>query len=57
MALSDRSSLRYMYTLGKKSWVEQWPTETECRSDAGLTKRCAQLEAVTSDLMERGCLS
>ncbi|XP_064179706.1 complement C3-like isoform X1 [Anguilla rostrata] len=53
----DSSTNRYTYTLGKKSWVEQWPTEAECKSDSGLAKRCTQLAMLTSDLMEKGCLS
>ncbi|KAJ8283265.1 hypothetical protein COCON_G00021150 [Conger conger] len=54
---SQDSATAYTYTLGKRSWAEWWPSEAECGGDVGLAKRCAQLAAFISALMEKGCLS
>ncbi|KAJ8383729.1 hypothetical protein AAFF_G00215710 [Aldrovandia affinis] len=53
----DSSINRFTYTLGKKSWVEPWPTAAECGSDPELAKRCAELEEFSLYLLEKGCLS
>ncbi|KAI1886650.1 hypothetical protein AGOR_G00197990 [Albula goreensis] len=53
----DSSTNRFTYTLGKRSWVEPWPTASECGSDEGLAKRCAELEDFASYLSEKGCQS
>ncbi|XP_036386399.1 complement C3-like [Megalops cyprinoides] len=52
----DSSTNRFTYTLGKKTWVERWPTAVECGSVTGLKQRCTQLQEFASDILERGCI-
>ena len=32
--LSTFLSFRYQYVLGEKTWIEYWPTESECVEDS-----------------------
>ncbi|XP_056441797.1 complement C3-like isoform X4 [Gadus chalcogrammus] len=45
----------FVYMLGKKTWVERWPSEAECTSDAALQAKCTVLEAAARDLSINGC--
>ena len=45
----------YVYMLGKKTWVERWPSEAECTSDAALQAKCTVLKAAAKDLTNNGC--
>ncbi|CAL8332854.1 unnamed protein product [Lota lota] len=45
----------YVYMLGKKTWVERWPSEVECTSDAALQAKCTSLEAAVTELSISGC--
>ncbi|NP_001093490.1 complement component c3b, tandem duplicate 2 isoform 1 precursor [Danio rerio] len=46
-------SNKYVYTLGKETWVERWPDESECGST--LQKKCDELKSFAKKLIEDGC--
>ncbi|KAJ3614154.1 hypothetical protein NHX12_017730 [Muraenolepis orangiensis] len=45
----------YIYMLGKKTWVEYWPSPAECSSNDALRAKCDGLEAAAADLSVIGC--
>eukprot|EP00063_Salmo_salar_P011289 XP_013986124.1 PREDICTED: complement C3-like [Salmo salar] len=51
----DSSTNSATYMLGKDTWVERWPTSTECASDAKLKARCTEVDNFSKDLSEKGC--
>lgn len=38
-------SLRYLYMLGKDTWVERWPAESEYTRGSTLKAKCAELKS------------
>ncbi|KAG7315486.1 hypothetical protein KOW79_021574 [Hemibagrus wyckioides] len=48
---SDKNG--YTYALGKKTWVEHWPSSAECTAVA--QDKCTELEKFTADLQNTGC--
>ncbi|KAF4097806.1 hypothetical protein G5714_021814 [Onychostoma macrolepis] len=49
------TSKRYVYTLGKDTWVERWPSESECGAGSALEVKCSELKSFSKDLTESGC--
>ncbi|KAL1005734.1 hypothetical protein UPYG_G00063300 [Umbra pygmaea] len=52
---SATNSVTYM--LGKDTWVERWPSSTECDGDPKLKARCNEMNNFSTDLYEKGCRS
>ncbi|CAB1344448.1 unnamed protein product [Coregonus sp. 'balchen'] len=50
----DSATNSATYMLGKGTWVERWPTSTECASDAKLKVRCTEMDNFNKDLSEKG---
>ncbi|XP_053711085.1 complement C3-like isoform X2 [Synchiropus splendidus] len=51
----DGATNRFIYMLGKDTWVEHWPTDSECSSDATLRNICLNLQETASELLLFGC--
>ncbi|XP_067272244.1 complement component c3b, tandem duplicate 2 [Pseudorasbora parva] len=51
------TSNRYVYTLGKDTWVERWPAESECGAGSALQLKCGELKSFATALTESGCQS
>ncbi|XP_067272243.1 complement C3-like [Pseudorasbora parva] len=51
------TSNRYVYTLGKDTWVERWPAESECGAGSALQLKCGELKSFAKALTESGCQS
>ncbi|XP_077082846.1 complement component c3b, tandem duplicate 2 isoform X2 [Siphateles boraxobius] len=51
------TSNRYVYTLGKDTWVERWPAESECAAGSPLLVKCDELKSFATALTESGCQS
>ncbi|KAF4097808.1 hypothetical protein G5714_021816 [Onychostoma macrolepis] len=49
------TSNKYVYTLGKDTWVERWPSESECGAGSALEVKCSELKSFSKDLTESGC--
>ncbi|KAJ0037239.1 hypothetical protein NL108_018412, partial [Boleophthalmus pectinirostris] len=49
----DSATNRYVYLLGKNTWVERWPSEEEC--SASLRQKCESLNAMANELSTNGC--
>ncbi|XP_043079055.1 complement C3-like isoform X1 [Puntigrus tetrazona] len=49
------TSNKFVYMLGKDTWVERWPSESECGAGSALERKCAELESFAKDLTESGC--
>ncbi|KAK2819584.1 hypothetical protein Q7C36_021230 [Tachysurus vachellii] len=43
----------YTYALGKRTWVEHWPSSAEC--NAAARDKCTELEKFTAVLQDTGC--
>ncbi|KAL7834034.1 hypothetical protein AOLI_G00289940 [Acnodon oligacanthus] len=48
------ASSGYTYILGKKTWVERWPSSAECVTQAAM-QRCQDLETFANELLQNGC--
>ncbi|KAL6461975.1 hypothetical protein MHYP_G00301200 [Metynnis hypsauchen] len=48
------ASSGYTYVLGKKTWVERWPSSAECVTQAAM-QRCQDLETFANELLQSGC--
>uniref|UniRef100_A0A3B3DU03 Complement component c3b, tandem duplicate 1 n=1 Tax=Oryzias melastigma TaxID=30732 RepID=A0A3B3DU03_ORYME len=49
---ADPDTNRFIYTLGKDTWVERWPSPEECSS---MEDKCTSLSAAMTELSESGC--
>ncbi|XP_073669750.1 venom factor-like [Paramisgurnus dabryanus] len=49
------STTGYVYMLGKDTWVERWPSASECGSDSTVQLKCAELKSFEMDLTQNGC--
>ncbi|KAK2907093.1 hypothetical protein Q8A67_006078 [Cirrhinus molitorella] len=49
------TSNKYVYTLGKDTWVERWPSESECGTGSTMQKKCDDLKSFAKELTESGC--
>uniref|UniRef100_A0A672MF95 NTR domain-containing protein n=1 Tax=Sinocyclocheilus grahami TaxID=75366 RepID=A0A672MF95_SINGR len=45
----------YVYTLGKDTWVEHWPSESECGAGSTLKVKCGELKSFAQALTKSGC--
>ena len=52
--LSTFLSFRYQYVLGEKTWIEYWPTESECVEHAFQTT-CQGLDELVFNFGFEGC--
>ncbi|KAL1005735.1 hypothetical protein UPYG_G00063310 [Umbra pygmaea] len=53
----DSATNSVTYMLGKDTWVERWPSSTECDGDPKLKARCTEMNIFSTDLYEKGCRS
>uniref|UniRef100_A0A8D3BHY9 Complement component c3b, tandem duplicate 2 n=1 Tax=Scophthalmus maximus TaxID=52904 RepID=A0A8D3BHY9_SCOMX len=51
----DSHTNRYVYMLGKDTWVERWPSSAECSSGPSLQAKCKSLQDAAYDLSVNGC--
>ncbi|XP_016409629.1 complement C3-like [Sinocyclocheilus rhinocerous] len=49
------TSNKYVYMLGKDTWVERWPSESECGAGSTLEEKCGALKSFEKALTESGC--
>uniref|UniRef100_G3Q8J4 Complement component c3b, tandem duplicate 2 n=1 Tax=Gasterosteus aculeatus aculeatus TaxID=481459 RepID=G3Q8J4_GASAC len=52
---ADADTGRSVYVLGKDTWVERWPSPTECSSTDGLSDKCRSLKDAATELSVNGC--
>ncbi|XP_047433327.1 complement C3-like isoform X3 [Mugil cephalus] len=50
----DEQSRLYQYVLGEKTWIEYWPTETECKTPK-FNETCSGMDEMVEDFTKRGC--
>ncbi|XP_071384057.1 venom factor-like [Centroberyx affinis] len=53
----DSNTNRFIYMLGKNTWVERWPSSAECSSNSSLQAKCTALEEAASELSVNACRS
>lgn len=46
--------LRYQYVLGERTWVEYWPTESECETEHH-RPTCEGMEKLVQEYTQYGC--
>ncbi|GLD73159.1 complement C3-like protein, partial [Lates japonicus] len=51
----DSETNRFIYMLGKDTWVERWPSSAECSSNPSLQAKCRSLDEAASHLSLSGC--
>ncbi|XP_031695691.1 complement C3-like [Anarrhichthys ocellatus] len=51
----DADTNRFIYMLGKDSWVEHWPSPDECSSSPSLQAKCKSLKDAADELSIIGC--
>ncbi|XP_033986006.1 venom factor-like [Trematomus bernacchii] len=51
----DTDTNRFIYMLGKDTWVERWPTPTECSSSPELQAKCKTLHDTADKLSVNAC--
>ncbi|XP_065808700.1 complement C3 [Labrus bergylta] len=51
----DSETNKYIYMLGKDTWVERWPSSAECSSDPSLQTKCKTLDDTAYELSVNGC--
>uniref|UniRef100_A0A3B4ZLY2 Complement C3-like n=1 Tax=Stegastes partitus TaxID=144197 RepID=A0A3B4ZLY2_9TELE len=51
----DADTNRFIYMLGKDTWVERWPSPAECSSSPSLQAKCQSLTDAAKDLSVNGC--
>ncbi|XP_016427581.1 complement C3-like [Sinocyclocheilus rhinocerous] len=49
------TSNKYVYMLGKDTWVERWPSESECGAGSTLEVKCGELKSFAQALTKSGC--
>ncbi|XP_043971703.1 complement C3-like isoform X2 [Gambusia affinis] len=52
---TDPDNNRFIYMLGKDTWVERWPTDAECSSDPSMQAKCKSLSDAANELSVNGC--
>ncbi|XP_047221423.1 complement C3-like [Girardinichthys multiradiatus] len=52
---TDPDNNRFIYMLGKDTWVERWPSDAECSSNPSMQVKCKTLSDAASDLSVNGC--
>ncbi|KAM3623350.1 uncharacterized protein V6R79_010054 [Siganus canaliculatus] len=51
----DSDTNRYVYMLGKDTWVERWPSAAECSSSPSMQAKCESLNNAVFDLSVNSC--
>ncbi|XP_060943930.1 complement C3-like [Limanda limanda] len=51
----DSDTNRYIYMLGKDTWVERWPSSAECSISPSLGAKCKALHDAAQELSVNGC--
>ncbi|XP_040003011.1 complement C3-like isoform X3 [Xiphias gladius] len=51
----DSDTERFIYMLGKDTWVERWPLPAECSSSPSLQAKCTGLTDAAYELSVNGC--
>ncbi|XP_051801045.1 complement C3-like [Acanthochromis polyacanthus] len=51
----DTDTNRFIYMLGKDTWVERWPSAAECSSSPSLQNKCQSLNAAANELSVNAC--
>uniref|UniRef100_UPI003AAE41B8 complement C3-like n=1 Tax=Centroberyx gerrardi TaxID=166262 RepID=UPI003AAE41B8 len=51
----DSNTNRFIYMLGKNTWVERWPSSAECSSNSSLQAKCTALEEAAYELSVNAC--
>ncbi|KAK5898792.1 hypothetical protein CesoFtcFv8_008337 [Champsocephalus esox] len=51
----DTDTNRFIYMLGKDTWVERWPTPAECSSSPELQAKCKTLHDTAEELSVNAC--
>ncbi|XP_034092136.1 complement C3-like isoform X2 [Gymnodraco acuticeps] len=51
----DTDTNRFIYMLGKDTWVERWPTPAECSSSPELQAKCKSLHDTAEELSVNAC--
>lgn len=46
--------IRYQYVLGERTWIEYWPTVTECTTEEH-NSTCLAINEMVNEYMIRGC--
>uniref|UniRef100_A0A669E4L7 Complement component c3a, duplicate 5 n=1 Tax=Oreochromis niloticus TaxID=8128 RepID=A0A669E4L7_ORENI len=50
----DEKSQSYQYVLGERTWIEYWPTVTECTTEEH-NSTCSAIDEMVNEYMIRGC--
>nr|XP_019959614.1 PREDICTED: complement C3-like [Paralichthys olivaceus] len=51
----DSDTNRFIYMLGKDTWVERWPSSAECSTSPSLGAKCKGLQDAAQELSTNGC--
>ncbi|XP_058497234.1 complement C3-like [Solea solea] len=51
----DSDTNRFIYMLGKDTWVQRWPASAECSSSPSLQATCRSLQDAAQELSINGC--
>ncbi|XP_041641340.1 complement C3-like isoform X2 [Cheilinus undulatus] len=51
----DSETNKYVYMLGKDTWVERWPSSAECSSNPSMQAKCRNLDDTANELSLNGC--
>uniref|UniRef100_A0A3Q1I2L2 NTR domain-containing protein n=1 Tax=Anabas testudineus TaxID=64144 RepID=A0A3Q1I2L2_ANATE len=51
---TDDTSQSYQYVLTERTWIEYWPTESECNSDEH-RRTCSGIEEMAQQYLNSGC--
>ncbi|XP_037546482.1 complement C3 [Nematolebias whitei] len=52
---TDPDTTRFIYMLGKDTWVERWPSAAECPSSPTMQAKCKALNDAANELSVNGC--
>ncbi|XP_045903102.1 complement C3 alpha chain-like [Micropterus dolomieu] len=52
---TDTDTNRFIYMLGKDTWVERWPLSAECSSNPSLQAKCKSLQDTADELSVNAC--
>uniref|UniRef100_A0A3Q3AZ10 Complement component c3b, tandem duplicate 1 n=1 Tax=Kryptolebias marmoratus TaxID=37003 RepID=A0A3Q3AZ10_KRYMA len=52
---TDPGTNRFIYMLGKDTWVERWPSAAECSSNPTMQAKCRTLNDAANELSVNGC--
>uniref|UniRef100_A0A3B3WZA9 Complement component c3b, tandem duplicate 2 n=1 Tax=Poecilia mexicana TaxID=48701 RepID=A0A3B3WZA9_9TELE len=52
---TDPGNNKFIYMLGKDTWVERWPADAECLSNPSMQAKCKNLSDAANELSVTGC--